>query len=57
MNVQVKSWRNMDNYEQNAIALALANKQPWKVAELLGKIPQNSFVDEVFDAQTRNTKS
>ncbi len=56
MDIQLKSWRNMDNYEQNSVALALANKQPWKVAELLGKIPQNSFFDEVLDTQTRNTK-
>ena len=57
MDIQTKSWREMNNYEQNAVALLLANKQPWKVAELLGRIPENSFVDEVFDAQIRNINS
>lgn len=37
--------------QQNAIALAVAHWTPWQVAELLGKMPVWSLIDETYYAQ------
>lgn len=56
MKIPETPWRKMSTYEQNAVALALANKQPWRVAELLGKIKPNALVDDVYDAQIKKPR-